>query len=107
MVDRLCLIGDAVGMANACILCHEVRLTLFYSVVHMLLLLLLLLLLSMPLTLVGVGMIVKQILPLFLAVGTGLGISGFAVVRNFAINPDVRFGHIFMISLLFICSKLC
>ncbi len=106
MVDRLCLIGDAVGMANACILCHEVRLTLFYSVVHMLLLLLLLLLLSMPLTLVGVGMIVKQILPLFLAVGTGLGISGFAVVHNFAINPDVRFGHIFMISLLFICSKL-
>jgi hypothetical protein len=93
-------------MANACILCHEVRLTLFYSVVHMLLLLLLLLLLSMPLTLVGVGMIVKQILPLFLAVGTGLGISGFAVVHNFAINPDVRFGHIFMISLLFICSKL-
>ncbi|CAM6048040.1 unnamed protein product [Sphagnum compactum] len=31
-----------------------------------------------------------EILPLFLAVGTGLGISGFAVMRNFAINPDVR-----------------
>ncbi len=104
VVDRLCHIGDAVGMANACILCHEVCLTLFFSVVHMLLLLLLLLI---PPTLVGVAMNVKQILPQFLAVGTGLGISGFAVVRNFAINPDVRFGHIFMISLLFICLKLC
>jgi hypothetical protein len=69
--------------------------------------LLLLLLLLIPPTLVAVGMIVKQILPLFLTVGTGLGISGFAVVRNFAINPDVRFGHIFMISLLFICLQLC
>jgi hypothetical protein len=69
--------------------------------------LLLLLLLLIPPTLVGVGMIVKQILPLFLTVGTGLGISGFAVVRNFAINPDVRFGHIFMTSLLFICLQLC
>lgn len=31
-----------------------------------------------------------QIYPLFLAIGAALGICGYAIARNLAINPDVR-----------------
>ncbi|KAG0579235.1 hypothetical protein KC19_4G083800 [Ceratodon purpureus] len=31
-----------------------------------------------------------EIYPLFLAIGTALGICGYAMARNLAINPDVR-----------------
>jgi len=33
---------------------------------------------------------VEQIFPLFAAMGAALGICGFAIARNIAINPDVR-----------------
>jgi len=31
-----------------------------------------------------------EIFPLFAAIGAALGICGFAIARNIAINPDVR-----------------
>jgi predicted transcriptional regulator len=33
---------------------------------------------------------VKQIVPLFAAVATGMGLVGFMAARNFTLNPDVR-----------------
>jgi hypothetical protein len=33
---------------------------------------------------------VKQIVPLFAAVATGMGLAGFMAARHFTLNPDVR-----------------
>jgi hypothetical protein len=33
---------------------------------------------------------VKQIMPLFAAVATGIGFAGFIVARHVTLNPDVR-----------------
>jgi predicted transcriptional regulator len=33
---------------------------------------------------------VKQIVPLFTAVATGMGLAGFMAARHFTLDPDVR-----------------
>lgn len=48
-----------------------------------------------------------QVYPLFLAIGTALGIAGFTMARNLSINPDVRWRIIPFECLLLCVPSIC